>query len=72
MPEGQGILGGVKIPGGVQEHNALSLALTEILQGDLNRMRFEILRSTARFSVAITVQQIARCILHGELIVYDK
>lgn len=72
MPEGQGIPGGVKIPGGLQEHDVLSSALTEIHQEDLNRMRFEIQRPAAQFSVAITVQQIATCILYGQLIVYDK
>ncbi|QGA17629.1 hypothetical protein EYB26_005304 [Talaromyces marneffei] len=72
MPEDQGIPDGVKIPGGVQEHDGLSSALTEIHQEDLNRMSFEIRRPTAQFSVAITVQQIARCILYGQLLVRDK
>jgi hypothetical protein len=72
IPEGQGIPGGVKIPGGVQEHDGLSSALTEIHQEDLKRMSFEIRRSIPQFSVAITVQQIATCILHGQLMVYDK
>jgi hypothetical protein len=72
VPEGQGIPGGVKIPGGVQEHDGLSSALTEMHQEDLNRLSFEIPRSIAHFSVGITVQQIATCILHGRLIVYNK
>lgn len=72
IPEGQGIPGGVKISGGVQEYDALSSALTEIHQADLNRMRFEIREPTPQFSIAITVQQIASCIIHGQLIVYNK
>uniref|UniRef100_A0A093USD0 Uncharacterized protein n=1 Tax=Talaromyces marneffei PM1 TaxID=1077442 RepID=A0A093USD0_TALMA len=72
MPADRSVPGGVKIPEGVQELDALSSALTEIHEQDLNRLSFEILRSIPQLSVAITVQQIATCILEGQLIIYKK
>ncbi|KAF3399580.1 hypothetical protein DPV78_006395 [Talaromyces pinophilus] len=72
MKADQGVPGGVKIPWGTQEHDRLSSALMEIHQDDLNRLSFEIRRPTAQNSVAVTVQQIATCILHGRLIMYNK
>jgi hypothetical protein len=49
----------------MQELDGLSSALIKIYQEDLKRMSFEVQRSTAQNSVAITVQQIVSCILYS-------
>lgn len=59
------IPGGVKIPGGVQQHNLLSVALAGIDEKDLKAISFKIQGPNPKFSVAITVQKIANYIFYS-------